>query len=154
MNWLYKLIQKIGCDHEYKWVRNIYGDEINLTDGKRSIWKCFKCDKIQYRDELKPEGKLFAQELDRYYYQHYNEQYNEWIIKNEEQLEEIKEDMINAAKRGECWYHIVLHCVEENKDREYYKKYFKSLGLKVEYQRLNGEPYCDADYNFTMKWDN
>lgn len=154
MNWLHKLIQKIRCNHEYKWVRNIYGDEINSTGGKRSIWKCFKCNKIQYRNELKPEGKLFAQELDRYYYQHYNEQYNEWVTKNEEQLEEIKEDMINAAKRGECWHHVIYNCTIENNDKEFYEKYFKSLGLKVDYRKLNGEPYGDATYDFTLKWDN
>ena len=40
------------CEHEYEFVRNIYGDEINLCGGYRSIWKCKKCGKIEYRKNL------------------------------------------------------------------------------------------------------
>ena len=154
MNWLIKLIQKFRCIHDYKWVRNIYGDEINNLGGKRSVWKCLKCGKIQYRDELKPEGKLFVQELDRYYYNYHNAQFKDWIFKNEKTLEDIKDDIIKTAKHGECWYHITLLCKENDNDKYYYEKYFKSLGLKVELKRLNGDTYSDGEYSFTMKWDN
>ena len=154
MKWIKLIIDKLYCKHDYKWVRNIYGDEINTLNGKRSVWRCIKCGKIQYRDELKPEGKLFVQELDRYYYNHHNEQYKDWIDKHEKELENIKEDMINTAKRGECWYHIVILCKEQNNDKWYYEKYFKSLGLKVECKRLNGDTYSDGEYSFSMKWDN
>ena len=33
MNW----IKRLFCAHRYEWVRNIYGDEINLSGGKRSL---------------------------------------------------------------------------------------------------------------------
>lgn len=47
-----KIFKRLFCKHEYEWERNIYGDEINYCGGKRSIWKCKKCGKIQYRDKL------------------------------------------------------------------------------------------------------
>jgi len=34
----------IFCRHLFRWVRNIYGDEINATGG-RSWWQCRKCGK-------------------------------------------------------------------------------------------------------------
>lgn len=39
MNWFKKFIQKFGCEHDYVFVRNIYGDEINRCGGYRSLWK-------------------------------------------------------------------------------------------------------------------
>lgn len=48
MNWFKSLF----CKHEYEFVRNIYGDEINQLNGKRSEWKCKKCGKIEYRTYL------------------------------------------------------------------------------------------------------
>ena len=43
---------KNKCEHEYEFVRNIHGDEINWCGGYRSIWRCKKCGNIQYRNEL------------------------------------------------------------------------------------------------------
>lgn len=40
------------CKHQYKWIRNIYGDEIIRLGYKRSVWECNKCGKHQYRDKL------------------------------------------------------------------------------------------------------
>ena len=48
MNWLRRLF----CAHRYEWMRNIYGDEINLSGGKRSLWRCAECGKIHARDGL------------------------------------------------------------------------------------------------------
>lgn len=38
-----RLIKRLLCKHEYEFVRNIYGDEINHSGGMRSLWKCPKC---------------------------------------------------------------------------------------------------------------
>ena len=54
MDWLKRLF----CEHHYEWMRNIYGDEINLSGGKRSLWGCTKCDKVQARNELHDAGDL------------------------------------------------------------------------------------------------
>lgn len=42
------------CSHPegLEFVRNIYGDAINEWGGKRSLWKCSRCGKLQARDEL------------------------------------------------------------------------------------------------------
>ncbi len=54
MNWLRRLF----CAHRYEWMRNIYGDEINLSGGKRSLWGCAECGKVQARDDLHDDGNL------------------------------------------------------------------------------------------------
>lgn len=53
-----KLFKKLLCNHEsLEFVRNIYGDEINLISPPnktiRSIWKCKNCGKIFYKSNLK-----------------------------------------------------------------------------------------------------
>lgn len=52
-NFLYNPKKRLFCGkHEYVFYRNIFGDEINLCDGYRSIWVCKKCGKVILRDEL------------------------------------------------------------------------------------------------------
>ncbi len=45
-------IKRMFCKHEYEFIRNIYGDEINHLDGKRSWWRCRKCGKWVARRAL------------------------------------------------------------------------------------------------------
>jgi len=42
------ILKRLFCKHTYKFIRNIYGDEIRYLGWKRSIWKCSRCDKIKY----------------------------------------------------------------------------------------------------------
>lgn len=45
--------KRFTCKHTNQtFIRNIYGDEINWTGGKRSIWKCDDCGKVIFSDEL------------------------------------------------------------------------------------------------------
>lgn len=37
------ILKRILCSHEWEFERNIYGDEINATNGRRSWWRCPKC---------------------------------------------------------------------------------------------------------------
>ena len=46
------LIGRLLCRHEWVWVRNVHGDEVFLTGGKRSWWRCRKCGKFKLRPEL------------------------------------------------------------------------------------------------------
>ena len=39
------IIKRLFCRHEWEFVRNIYGDEINLVGGYRSWWRCKRCGK-------------------------------------------------------------------------------------------------------------
>ena len=52
---------KLFCKHKnQKWVRNIYGDEVNrISTCKiyRSEWRCADCGKVIYRHELFDEEK-------------------------------------------------------------------------------------------------
>jgi hypothetical protein len=48
------LIKRL-CHHEYVWVRNIYGDEINAVGGRRSLWRCKKCGKLLLSNALVDE---------------------------------------------------------------------------------------------------
>ena len=38
--------KRLFCRHEYEFVRNIYGDEINHVGGYRSWWRCKKCGRM------------------------------------------------------------------------------------------------------------
>ena len=42
-----RMVRRIFCKHALAWVRNIHGDEINLT-GCRTVWICEKCGKVVY----------------------------------------------------------------------------------------------------------
>ena len=70
------LLKRLFCEHKYEFVRNIYGDEINACGGYRSIWKCKKCGKIEYRKNLQTVSLL--QRLDNLYDEYYSNKYEEW----------------------------------------------------------------------------
>lgn len=48
------LFRLFVCDHDFIFVRNIYGDEINHA-GARSWWCCRKCGKWRGRSALHEE---------------------------------------------------------------------------------------------------
>ena len=53
------LIRSLFCRHrEVRFWANLYGDEINLSGGKRSLWGCAECGKVQARDDLHDDGNL------------------------------------------------------------------------------------------------
>jgi hypothetical protein len=48
-----RILKQFFCEHRNStWLRNIYGDEINYHNGKRSLWKCDECEKITFGDWL------------------------------------------------------------------------------------------------------
>lgn len=55
VNFLQRIVRELSCFHNHgaTFVRNIYGDEINVYGGKRSIWKCNNC-----------QANLFSKYLD------------------------------------------------------------------------------------------
>ena len=53
VTWLLSLIRSLFCRHEHAtFVRNIWGDEINFAGGKRSLWRCQKCQWLLAKDTL------------------------------------------------------------------------------------------------------
>ena len=55
MNIIKQLFKQLFCKHDYEFVRNIYGDEINYCGGYRSLWKCKKCGNLHWRESLYQE---------------------------------------------------------------------------------------------------
>jgi len=45
-------LKRLFCDHEFAFVRNIYGDEIIASGYKRSEWICPTCGKRKFRETL------------------------------------------------------------------------------------------------------
>ena len=56
-NMIFRLIKRITCKHDLVWDRNIYGDEINAMNGKRSWWKCTKCGNHFTKPDLHTDGR-------------------------------------------------------------------------------------------------
>ena len=52
------LIKRLFCRHSdgTTFVRNIYGDEINTTGGKRSEWRCKRCNGLVLMDRLNSDA--------------------------------------------------------------------------------------------------
>ena len=94
-----KWVKRLFCEHEYEFVRNIYGDEINVCEGYRSIWKCKKCGKIEYRKKLQTVSLL--QCLDNLYDEYYSNKYEEWRTLRSDTLVNIANHMLKTAKRRE-----------------------------------------------------
>ena len=45
--------KRLFCKHtERRFIRNIYGDEINYYDGGRSLWECTHCGSVVVGDSL------------------------------------------------------------------------------------------------------
>lgn len=49
---IFKFITCLFRGHKFQFERNIYGDEINYRNGKRSEWWCMHCGLYQYRPTL------------------------------------------------------------------------------------------------------
>ena len=157
MNWFRKILQNYCCDHDWKFVANIYGDQINYCGGKRSIWKCKKCGKIKYRDDLyydENQSYKLCTELDKLYDECYDKRYKEWQLLRSETLNKMQADMRNLAFNGQCWYDIVLVCEEIHNDRNYYEKWFTENKLKFE-KKLIDSAELATDINrieFHIRW--
>ena len=61
MKWVKKLFRLKKCEHDWKFVRNIYVDEINHCGGYRSLWECRKCGRLQWRVSLYQEENINCQ---------------------------------------------------------------------------------------------
>lgn len=152
-NFLKNIISKYVCDHEYKFVRNIYGDEINQHNGMRSIWKCIKCDKIQYREDYHTTRTL-CEELDNLYDNFYKDKYNSWKELRSETINYMLKTMREAAYKGNCYIDIVLCCEEKYNDKNYYEKWLDENGLKHECNLHNQGEKCDEInyYKYHISW--
>ena len=152
-NFIRQLISKHGCEHEYKFVRNIYGDEINTHNGMRSEWRCIKCGHVQYREDYHITGTL-CEELDTLYDNFHKDKYNSWKELRSETLNSILKTTRDAAYKGNCHANIILYCEEKYDDKNYYEQWFNENGLKYEYELYNQEKKCKYIncYEFHIRW--
>jgi hypothetical protein len=50
-------LKQLFCTHHFVFLRNVYGDERLLNGGKCSDWKCTKCGKLTYQEDLVHDSK-------------------------------------------------------------------------------------------------
>lgn len=145
------------CIHDYEFVRNIYGDEINQHNSCRSEWKCKKCGKIEYRPFL--QRNSICEKLDNLYDEYYKNKYEEWLTLRGEMLNNMLQEMMKLSKEGQCAAEFTLWCEEDKNDRNYFDKWFRENQLKVEFG-LNSQDFkissSDDDnvksYTFKVRW--
>ena len=139
------------CDHDYEFVRNIYGDEINWCGGYRSEWRCKKCGKSEYRRYLQKFS--VKEKLEKLYDDHYKNKYESWCNDHKDILDHILDEMIERAKQGICWADFILICKESTNDKYYYEKWFDENRLKKEIT-LDQKEKCDEvnRYIFHIRW--
>lgn len=148
MGWFKQLF----CKHEWKFLRNIYGDEINACNGNRSWWVCKKCGKLELRPEL--YNIPLMETLDRLHDEFYNNLYEQWKKNNLESLNNITNRLINCAKNGDCWCTFLFICDDTKNDKYYYEKWFNENKLKVEWEEY-GPEFEDKklkQYKFKIRW--
>ena len=147
------LFKSLFCKHEYKFIRNIYGDEINAHDRMRSEWRCIKCGHIQYREDYHNTETL-NEELDKLYDNFYKDKYNSWKDLRAKTLNDMVQSMRESAHEGNCHINIILYCEEKYNDKNYYEKWFDENGLKHEYEFHNQKEKCnDVNcYEFHVRW--
>ena len=156
MNIIEKIIQKFGCGHEYVFVRNIYGDEVNQCGGYRSLWQCYKCGKQQYRQELHiDDNEKFKEVLDELYDDYYKNEYENWCKTNEDFLIKLKFDLANAASKGLYYYKFVFTSKEETNDKHHFEEWIEENDLRYDYELYNNqleENDVINQYSFDIRW--
>lgn len=150
---IFNWFKRFWCEHEYEFVRNIYGDEINECGGYRSLWKCSKCGKYQHRKELCTKNTLKVT-LDRLYDECYENEYKNWVKEHDEFLFHITNQLIDASSKGKCYFEFVMACKTSTDDRWHFKQWLEENKLEYEcelYHQL--EEYDEINqYMFKIRW--
>lgn len=147
-----KFWKKYTCNHDWEHVRNLHGDEINSYNGVRSIWKCPKCGKYDFRYYIKSNHTL-KDELQNICSEFYDKRYGEWKDLRSETLNLMLRDMRNTAYRGLDSYEIILNCDEDHNDKLYYDKWFKENGLTVTSELYGQKEVLQKNsYLFKISW--
>lgn len=138
------------CNHEYlEFIRNIYGDEINVRNGKRSEWKCKYCGKLIYKDKLYyGEGlSKFLNELSEQYYINLQ---NKWELDHKQMFDDITKQMYKAASNGK-W--SIDYVISFNGDDWYrFEKYWTKQNIRIVDIEVSN---CDVEiklYKFRFVW--
>lgn len=147
MNWFKSLF----CKHKFVFVHNIHGDEINECGGYRSVWKCSKCGKYQYRYDLKLDLKT---ELYNNYKEYYNNIYEKWKDDNKEVLDNMINGMIERSKQGRYSYVVILLCDEDTLEKDKYQRWIDENNLHCNIKLAEEKRWPTKNrYEFCIYWD-
>ena len=155
MNWLRKFIQKFGCEHNYIFVRNIYGDEINQCGGYRSLWQCMKCGKYMYSKALYSQcNKNLKETLNKFYDEYYENKQIDWDKEHEEFLTNVTNHLTNAAANGLCYAEILMFAKESTNDKYHFEQWLTENRLDYSCQLYNQKEKYDeiTQYKFEIRW--
>ena len=155
MNWFKKIIQNFRCNHEYEFVRNIYGDEINWCRGYRSLWKCNKCGKYKYWEHLySPLNKNLKETLNNTYDEYYENKSEHWCNELGEFLSSVTNQLVNAASKGECYKEIIMCVKESTNDKYYFEQWLIKNNLDSSCSLHNQKEKYDElnTYKFEIRW--
>ena len=155
MNWLRKFIQKFGCGHDYIFVRNIYGDEINQCGGYRSLWQCMKCGKYMYSKALySPLNKNLKETLNNFYNEYYENKYIDWAKEHKEVLDSITNKLIDAAGNGLNHTEILFVAYTKTNDLVHFKQWLidNKLDYTCELYNQSKEYNKINQYKFKIMW--
>ena len=151
IDFIKNLFKKHKCEHDFKFVHNIYGDAINYCGGYRSLWKCSKCGKVEYRKYL--QTSTICDKLDKLYNEYYKNKYEKWCDEHKDSLNNMLQQMINHAEKGLCWIDFTIACKEDSNDRNYYEKWFNENKLKVEIELVGDTKFSKVNnYLFRIHW--
>lgn len=155
MNWFKKIIQNFGCKHEYIFVRNIYGDEINQCGGYRSLWQCSKCGKYKYCKRLYSQlNKNLKETLSNFYNEYYENKHIDWAKEHEEVLYNITNQLIDAAANGLNYAEILFVAYTKTNDIIHFKQWLtdNKLDYSCELYNQSGEYDEINQYKFHIMW--
>ena len=145
-----KFIKQLLCNHEYEFVRNIYGDEINHLGGKRSEYRCKKCGKITYKYTYK--NSLYD-DLHKIIIQRKETKYNNWLIENQVNLNNVEKWLKKTAETGETSYELIWVCDKKKNDKEFLHKWLKDNNLHCKTELYKGDEYYEVNtYIFKIYW--
>ena len=148
---MFNFIKEWRCEHDYEFVRNIYGDEINWCGGYRSEWRCKKCGKSEYRRYL--QTTTIIDKLDKLYDKYYQDKYENWCNEHKDILNKLLSEMMHTAEHGECSIDFLLACKESTNDKYYYEKWFTQNKLKTEITLQQEEKCLEVNiYKFHVRW--
>lgn len=149
MNW----IKRIFCKHDYEFVRNIYGDEINNGAGKRSEWRCRKCGKTIYKNEIRLDldnTHTLCSEL-RILSQKYDDNLQaDWEQKHARLINNTISDLRKAAKKG--LYRYEGYVILEDKDVRYFRTFILNQKLNLHMQQESPDHITPKKYYMTISW--
>lgn len=145
-----KYFSNLFCLHEkLEFVANIYGDQINIHHGKRSVWKCKSCGKLIYKDKLYYRDSL-SEFLNKLSEQYYTNLQNKWEQEHKQTFDKITNQMCEAASNGK-WSIDYVISFNEN-DWYKFKKYWDKQKIRIVDVEVSNPDVEIKLYKFKFVW--